>query len=89
MNLLIAGLAGAGIGLAFFGALWVSVHCTAQSPRRRSMILVAGALRWILAGVAFFVISRAGTVAVLAALGGFWLSRSVMILGMGEVLRGR
>jgi F1F0 ATPase subunit 2 len=89
MNLMMAVLAGAGIGLAFFGGLWVSIRCAVQTPRRRGMIAVSGGLRWILAGVAFFVISRAGTAAVLAAFGGFWLTRSIMILGMGEVLRGR
>jgi F1F0 ATPase subunit 2 len=89
MNLLIAMLAGAGIGLAFFGGLWVSIRCAAQSPCRRGMIAASGALRWISAGIAFFVISRAGTAAVLAALGGFWLTRSILLLRLGEVLRGR
>jgi F1F0 ATPase subunit 2 len=89
MTLLIAALAGAGIGLAFFGGLWVSIRCAVQSPRRRAMIAVSGTLRWILAGLAFFIVSRGGAVAVLAALGGFWLTRSILILGLGEVLRGR
>jgi F1F0 ATPase subunit 2 len=89
MNLMIAILAGVGIGLTFFGGLWVSIRCAVQSPRRCAMIAISGILRWILAGVAFFVISRAGTTAVLAAFCGFWLVRSIMILGMGEVLRAR
>lgn len=89
MNLLIAVLAGVAVGIAFFGLLWVSIRCAVQSPRRRGLIAVAGALRWILAGVAFFVISRAGAAAVLAALGGFWLMRSILILMSGEVLHGR
>ena len=89
MNLLIAVLAGVAIGFAFFGGLWVSVRCAVHCARHRGMIAAGGALRWILAGLAFYIISRAGTPAVLAALGGFWLTRSLLILSLGEVLRGR
>lgn len=89
MNLIIALLAGVAIGIAFFGGLWVSVRCAVYSPRRRGMIAACGALRWLLVGVAFFLLSRAGAAAVLAAFGGFWLTRSLLILRMGEVLRGR
>lgn len=89
MNLSIALLAGVAIGLAFFGGLWVSVRCAVQMSRRRGMIVVCAALRWLLAGVSFFLISRAGAAALLAAFGGFWLTRSLLILRMGEVLRGR
>jgi F1F0 ATPase subunit 2 len=89
MNHLIALLAGVAIGLAFFGGLWVSVRCAVQYSRHRGMIAACGALRWLLAGVSFFLISRAGAGAVLAAFGGFWLTRSMLILRMGQVLRGR
>jgi hypothetical protein len=86
MNLIIAALAGAGIGFAFFGGLWVSIRCTVRRPRRRGMIAVCGALRWVLAVLAFFIVSRAGGASVVAAFGGFWLTRSIMILGLSEVL---
>jgi len=89
MNLMIAATAGAGIGLAFFGGLWVSIRCTAPHRRRSGMIVVSGVVRWMLAGFSFFIVSRAGAAAALAALGGFWFVRSILILALGEVLRAR
>jgi hypothetical protein len=89
MNLMIAATAGAGIGLAFFGGLWVSIRCAALNPGRRGMIVVSGVVRWMLAGFAFFIVSRAGAAAALAVLGGFWLVRSILILALGDVLRAR
>lgn len=89
MNLTIALLAGVGIGLAFWGGLWVSIRCGLKSSRRPGLILACGAIRWSLAGLTFFLVSRAGTAAVLAAFGGFWLTRSLLILKVAGVLRAR
>jgi hypothetical protein len=89
MTLLIAALAGAGIGLAFFGGLWVSIRRAAPRHAARGTIVVIGIVRWMVAGFAFYFVSRAGAGAALAAFGGFWLVRSILILMLGEVLRAK
>ena len=65
---------GVGVGLAFFGALWLSVQ---RLPRTgTAWPLALGALaRLGLVGLVFCGLAREGPGVALAGLGGLWLAR--------------
>lgn len=67
--------AGAALGLAHFGGLWLTVRGVVDRPARSALVPYAGAIRLALLGSGLMLLARQGAGAMMAALGGIWLSR--------------
>ena len=80
---------GAGLGLAYFGGLWLTVRGVVNRPSRSSLVPYAGAIRLVLLGVGLTMLSRHGAGALLGALGGLWLLRSFLVRRLGGGHDGR
>ena len=85
MNWAVAAGAGAGLGLAYFGALWLTVVGVVRRPSRAAWVPVGGAARLALLGLALAALSRQGAGCVVAALAGLWLSRWYLVRRLGGV----
>lgn len=75
MSWIIAGSAGAGLGLAYFGGLWLTIKSVVRQPRRAVWLPVAGLARLLLLGLGLAILCRQGSSSVVAGLGGLWFSR--------------
>jgi hypothetical protein len=71
--------AGAGLGLAYFGALWLTVRGVVSRPSRSALVPLGGAIRLVLLAWGLTMVVREGSGALLGALGGLWLSRWFLI----------
>jgi len=89
MNWIVAVSAGAGLGLAYFGGLWLTVAGVVRQPSRAAWVPVTGVARLILLGLGLGILSRQGAGSVLAALLGLWLSRWYLLERLGGVRHGR
>ena len=89
MTWLTAVTTGFGLGLASFGALWLTVRQLVSRPRRRILTGAGGLARLFLVGLVLYALSREGPDKLLAALAGLWLARSCLIRGLGGVRHGR
>jgi F1F0 ATPase subunit 2 len=88
MNWIVAVGAGAGLGLAYFGGLWMTVVSVIRQPSRAGWIPVSGAARLLLLGLGLELLSRQGAGSIVAALGGLWLSRWYLLHRLGGVRYG-
>jgi F1F0 ATPase subunit 2 len=71
-------MTGAGLGLAYFGGLWLTVRYLSRG--RRGVLLAASrCLRLGLVGLTFYGLSRDGVGMVLSGLAGLWLARWCLI----------
>lgn len=75
MNALGAVSTGAGLGLAFYGGLWLMVRRLMLAPHRPVWIVLSRAARWALVGVGFYALTREGAEMVLAGLVDLLLAR--------------
>jgi len=73
---------GAGLGLVFFGGLWLTV-LEFTRRQRVGLIWASYLARMALAALVFYGLSREGPDMVLAGLGGLWLSRWYLIRRLG------
>jgi F1F0 ATPase subunit 2 len=71
--------AGAGLGLAYFGGLWLTVRGVVNRPSRSALIPYGGVARLVLLAAGLTILGRQGAGMLLAALGGLWLSRWFLI----------
>jgi hypothetical protein len=71
--------AGAGLGLAYFGGLWLSIRGVISRPHRTAFFPFAGVLRLALLGWALMLLGRHGAGPLVGALGGIWLSRCFLL----------
>jgi F1F0 ATPase subunit 2 len=71
--------AGAGLGLAYFGGLWLTVRGVVNRPSRSALVPYGGAIRLVLLGVGLTMLGRQGAGILLWALGGLWLSRWFLV----------
>lgn len=83
MTWIAAGGAGAGMGLAYFGGLWVTVRGVMRRPGCARWIPLCGLARLALLGAGLVFLGRLGAGSLLAALGGLWLSRWLLIRAVG------
>ena len=88
MRWLVAVVAGAGLGLAYFGGLWLTVAGVVRRPSRAAWVPASGAARLILLGAGLSVLARQGPGSIVAALGGIWLSRQYLLQRLGGVRHG-
>jgi F1F0 ATPase subunit 2 len=89
MTWMVAAGAGAGLGLAYFGGLWLTVRRVVSRRCGAAWIPLSSATRLLLLGLGFLFLSRQGAGAVLAALGGLWLSRAWLLRHVGGLRYGR
>jgi F1F0 ATPase subunit 2 len=85
MNWSVAIGAGAGLGLAYFGGLWLTVVGVVRRPSKAVWVSVSGVARLVLLALGFAILSRQGIGSILAALGRLWLSRWYMLRRFGGV----
>ena len=83
MSWIVAIGAGAGLGLAYFGGLWLTVCQVARHPSRTAWIPLGHLARLSLLGLGLAGLSRHGAGGILAALGGIWLSRWFLLRRLG------
>jgi F1F0 ATPase subunit 2 len=74
---------GAGLGLAYFGSLWLTVRGVVNQPSRSALVPYGGAIRLVLLGAGLTMLSRNGAGALVGALGGLWLSRWFLLRRLG------
>ncbi len=77
--------AGAGLGLAYFGGLWLTVRLVLR-PGGGKLFLISQLARMALAGTVLLLLCRSGVTAMLVGLLGFWMGRWVC-LGLGGANR--
>jgi F1F0 ATPase subunit 2 len=70
---------GAGLGAAYFGALWLSVRQVISRPTLAALVPLASLVRLALLGACLVILSRQGSASLAAALLGFWLSRWIVL----------
>jgi F1F0 ATPase subunit 2 len=84
-----AAVTGAGLGLTYFGGLWLTTRRLARGRGGRGLATLSWAARLALATAAFYALSREGVEPLLAGLGGLWLARGYLILRLGGPGGGR
>ncbi len=76
---------GFGLGLAYFGGLWLSVRQLTGRRHPRAWLAIGRALRLALAALVFCALSRHGAEALLVGLLGFWLARWLLLVRVAGV----
>jgi hypothetical protein len=76
--ILSAGL-GAGLGAAYFGALWFSVKQVISRPSLVALYPLCSVVRLVVLGACLAIVGRQGSPSLGAALLGFWLSRWIVL----------
>jgi F1F0 ATPase subunit 2 len=89
MNWIIEVVVGVVTGLAYFGGLWLTVRRVVSGGRRTGFMLISLVLRTALFGLVFWVVSRQGAGEAMAAFGGFWIARCVLLARLKEGSNGR
>jgi F1F0 ATPase subunit 2 len=84
--ILLALVAGVGLGTLFFGGLWWTVNRLVRAPRPGRLLAASLLLRMALALGGFFLSARAGGRPLLACLLGFMLAR-VAVAGCTRLRR--
>ena len=84
MNLLVAATTGAGVGLVFFGGLWLTVRQVTRHPRGKLLLPLSSLARLAVVALVFLWLSREGPGVVLAGLVGLLLARWVLIHHFAE-----
>lgn len=79
---------GIGLGLVYFGGLWLGVRQGLRSHRSAWMNL-SRLLRTLLFTLTFALLSREGLAVLLAGLTGFWLARWHLLRRLGGQLHGQ
>jgi hypothetical protein len=82
-----AAVTGAGLGLAYFGALRLATR--SPGPGGLRLWLLGRWAGLALAAATFYALSREGVGAVLAGLLGLWLARGCLIRDAGKKSHGR
>jgi F1F0 ATPase subunit 2 len=81
-------LLGAGLGLAYFGGLWLTVQHLVQRPQAAGLVHLSRGLRLAGLGLAVFVLSKSAPGDLPSAAAGFWLARGYLLYRLGSVRRG-
>jgi F1F0 ATPase subunit 2 len=90
VNWAVAASTGFGLGLAYFGGLWLSVGALRCGPRPSAHLLVGRLGRLALAAVTFLALLRTGgTGALLVGLGGVLAARWYLVRTIGRSSDGR
>jgi len=79
---------GFGLGLLFFGTLWLAVRHFVRFPKRRILIAASGLARVLLLTVALYMMSRQGYAKLLAGLAGLWMARVILICRLDGIHHG-
>lgn len=89
MNWIVAGSAGAGLGLMYFGGLWWTVTSVVRRPSRVGWIPLSRLFRLSLLALGLVLLCRSGGGGLTAALWGLWLSRLYLLHRLGGMSHGR
>ncbi len=88
MNWVAAASTGFGLGLAYFGGLWLSVR--SLRPTRPARFVAGRMTRLALAGITFYALLKTGgLLALLAGLCGLLVARWYLIREIGSAADGR
>lgn len=83
MTWIVAASAGAGLGLVYFGGLWLTIVGVVRRPTRVGWVPISGHVRFFILGAGLAAMSRSGAGSLLAALTGLWLSRWYLLQRIG------
>ncbi len=83
MSSIAAAIAGMGLGIAYFGTLWLAVIHVLKRPAWAGWLPFLGVVRLGFLGLGLAALGRDGTSSVLAGLGGLWLCRLVLLRQLG------
>jgi F1F0 ATPase subunit 2 len=90
MNWAAAAGTGFGLGLAYFGGLWLGVRGLRRGSRSAVRLALGRVARLTLAGVVFYaLLNDGGPVALLAGLAGLLAARCYVIRAIGGIPNGR
>jgi hypothetical protein len=81
-------LLGAGLGLAYFGGLWLTVRHLAQGRQAAGLVHLSRGLRLAGLGLAVLVLCKSAPGDLPPAAAGFWLARGYLLYRLGGVWRG-
>jgi len=88
MSWIVAMSAGLGLGVAYFGGLWLTVTSVLRRPASAALVPISGAARLVLLGLALAFFARQGAGSMVAALGGLWLARWYLLRRIGGPCHG-
>lgn len=83
MNGVAAFMTGVGLGLVSGGTLWLAVRAVVNRPSRQAVLILDRVARFALVGLTIYGLSRYGSNAVLAGLGGLGVGRFYLIRHLG------
>ncbi|MHB1556875.1 MAG: N-ATPase subunit AtpR [Isosphaeraceae bacterium] len=89
MNWIVGVAAGAGLGLVYFGGLWLTVRAVLDRPARARWLPLLGAGRLALLSAGLVALIVQGPRGIVAALGGLWLSRWLLLRELGGAGHGK
>lgn len=76
---------GAGLGLAFYGGLWLTVRQLVWKQRHKGFLVASGFVRLALVGLVLYGLGCEGVDKMVAGVTGLWLARGCLIRQLGEV----
>ena len=79
---------GVGLGLAFFGGLWLTVRAFLRQTRSRLLLGSSQLLRFALVALTLYGLGREGADMLLAGLAGLWLARCWVLREIGGTRHG-
>ena len=89
MSWIVAAGAGVGLGLVYFGGLWLTVCWVVSRPATSLLIPLSSVVRLAMVGAGLVVLSRYGSGGILAALVGLRLSQWCLLRRWGGLRDGR
>ncbi|MFI5457468.1 MAG: ATP synthase subunit I [Isosphaerales bacterium] len=88
MSWVVAVSAGAGLGFAYFGGLWLTVRNLVRRPERAALVPLSGLVRLVMLGLGLVLVGRQGAGNLIAALAGLWMARSYLLRRLGGTRNG-
>jgi F1F0 ATPase subunit 2 len=82
-------IAGAGLGIVFYGGLWLTVRHLLRRPRGPVWLWLSNGIRLAVVGLSFYGIGREGPDKLVLGLGGLWLARWGLVHHLGGQRHGR
>jgi len=83
MNWVTAASTGMGLGLAYYGGLWLTLRAVLNNSLGAGWLTVSRAARLGLVGTGFYGLAQEGAIIACAALGGLLLARWYLIRRLG------
>lgn len=84
MSWIVALGAGLGLGLAYFGGLWLTVLSVVRRPSRAAWVPCSGVVRLVVLALGLTLVARQSAGSTVAALAGLWVARGYLLHVVGR-----